>query len=289
MNPVDAHNPYAPPKADPDAPRPQVFQAARPAVDLPEALRRLNAHVADPRNLEQDRRAAGARFRPVGWVLFGIGAVSTLVMGTSAVSATSAEGVLIAGSVFGGILAVIGLVVLAVDLSLARRDVPSSPEKTLKTFFKAIPMGRFGYSWAMLCPTAREQTVGSPSLAPVDTVPGAFSLAGVAEMKAYLSSFARSSGAVMRSMGIKGVVLDSVEGDVARVDITLAFQSWPRWVSVVAVLGFVILRPLVIIGAVAFFVTRKRQTLRVRKVLIRASTGVWYVYDGDALEGAGAV
>ena len=62
----------------------------------------------------------------------------------------------------GGVLAVVGLAVLALDLSLAARDKASSPERTLKAFFKAIPMGRFGYSWAMLCPTAREQTVSSP-------------------------------------------------------------------------------------------------------------------------------
>ncbi len=189
--------------------------------------------------------------------------------------------------VVGGVLAVVGLAVLALDLSLAARDKASSPERTLKAFFKAIPMGRFGYSWAMLCPTAREQTVSSPKLGPVDTVPGAFSLAGVPEMKAYFSSFARSSGAVMRSMAVKRVVLDQVEGDVARVDATLAFQSWPRWVSVVAIVGFIVLRPLLIVGAVAYFATRKRQTIRVRKVMLRASTGVWYVHDGDALEGAG--
>jgi hypothetical protein len=57
-------------------------------------------------------------------------------------------------------------------------------------------------------------------------------------------------------------------------------------VSITTFVGFIIFRPLVIIGAIAYFVTRKRRVVRVLKTMLCAPNGVWYVYDGDVLEGA---
>jgi hypothetical protein len=92
----------------------------------------------------------------------------------------------------------------------------------------------------------------------------------------------------MRLMAVKRPVIASIEGDVARVNVELRFQSWPRWVWIVAVVGFIVLRPLFIIGAVAYFITRKRRTVHVSKTMLRAPNGVWYVCDGDVLEGRAA-
>src|SRR5262249_30289591 len=133
----------------------------------------------------------------------------------------------------GIITGILAGVSLAMDLSLVERGKPSSPEAALKSFFKAIAMGRNGHAWAALCPTAREQTVGAPSLGPVVVGSGDFSMDNESGMKAYAATFARPGQSQMRTMAVKRVTLRSVDDDVAEVDVVLAFQSWPQWVSIV--------------------------------------------------------
>ncbi len=147
-------------------------------------------------------------------------------------------------------------------------------------------MNRSGYAWATLCPTAREQRVMTPSLGPVVTGDGDFSLDDPAGMKAYLASFARPGQGQIRTMTVTRVTLRSIDGDVAEVDATLAFQSWPQWVSIVMAVSFVIFRPLALVGAVFYFALRKRHEASCTKTMLRGQNGAWYVYDGDLLEGA---
>lgn len=271
-------NPYAPPRTDVVAP----YVPAPGAHDRPDiamALARLHAHVGDPRSVEADRQASGARVRPIGWVLLALGpciAVGMMFLNDLAV----------AGAAFGFILFFIGVLIVGLDLSLTSRSTPAPPEKALKSFLRAIAMARDGYAWECLCPTAREQTVASPRLDPVQTTPGQFRLFGKAELKAYLTSFARGGGSVVRRLTFKDVQVGVREGEVVRVQAELHFQSWPRWVSITTMVGLIVFRPLVIIGAVAYFVTRKRRVVRVLKTMLCAQNGVWYVYDGDVLEGA---
>ena len=167
----------------------------------------------------------------------------------------------------------VGTMVVAADLSLVSRSKPSRPVIAFKSFLRSIANGRYGYAWTCLCPTAREQTVASPDLRPVETKPGTFTLRGVADVKAYASSFARTSGWVIRTMWATPPILRSLEGDVASVEVGLHFQSWPWWIAIVAVLGFIILRPLAIIGVVLYFAMRKRRIERVRRPCSAPKTG----------------
>ncbi|MGO8994011.1 MAG: hypothetical protein ACLQVI_11830 [Polyangiaceae bacterium] len=282
----DLSNPYAPPRSDGAGEWRSAPAAPYRTDDLGEALRRLNEFVADPRNLESDTRARGARFRTVGWVCLALGLLGAVLAGMAGTQGIDSA-FLYVGVLIGAVFAIIGLAALAMDLSLVSRSVPAPPDKTLKSFLKAIVMARYGYAWTCLSPSARDQTVPSPPLGPVQTLPGTFPLRGEADMKAYAMSFARTSGSVMRAMGVQKVILGPVEGDVARVEAHLSFQSWPRWVSIIAIVGFVVFRPLVILGAIFYFVMRKRHSVRVMKTMLRAHNGVWYVYDGDVVEGAG--
>jgi hypothetical protein len=179
-----------------------------------------------------------------------------------------------------------GALLLSMDLSLVERGKPSSPDAALKSFLKSMPMNRFGYAWAALCPTAREQKVSSPALGPVVTGDGEFSLDDPTGMKAYAATFARAGQSQMRTMAVKRVKLRSIDGDVAKVDAVLAFQSWPQWVSIVMGVSFVIFRPLILVAAVFYFVLRKRHEASVTKTMLRGQNGAWYVYDADILEGA---
>jgi hypothetical protein len=294
MQPSDLHNPYAPPQTDVGGfPLLRAGELPYRAVDLTEALRRLREHVADARNVEADEREAGPRLRRVAWVLLAIGGPLVIVIGwiftqkqeLTPVSET-VNALEIAGLVVGAMLVLVGVLVVLVDMTVAERNKPAPPDKTLRSFFKAITTSRYGYTWSCLSPTAREQTVATPDLAPIPTERGVFVLRSKEDLKAYLGTFARPAKGTMRGMTAKRVVLASTEGDIARVDVALSFQSWPRWVNVVAVAGFVVFRPLFLIGVVAYFVARKRRTVQVSKTLLRAQNGLWYVYDGNVLEGA---
>ena len=166
-----------------------------------------------------------------------------------------------------------------------QRGRPSTPEAALKGFFKAIVAARFGYAWAALSPSAREQTVRAPALGDVVTGTGEYSLQDQAGMKAYATSFAKAGDGMMRTMAVKRISVGHVDGDVATLDAELAFQSWPRWVSGVMAVGFVLFRPAVLVGVILYFAMRKRHETRVTKTLLRGRNGAWYVYDAELLGG----
>jgi hypothetical protein len=277
-------NPYAPPRAEAEPPGRRARSRHRARADLREALERLDEHVADAEAVAYDRKAAGPRIRPLTWItgVLLVASVALIAAGMGeAVGAMLPVGVGL-GIVSGTLLAV----TLSMDLTLVQRGQPSSPEDALKSFFKAIPRGRHGYAWAALSPTAREQSVGAPVLDPVRTGSGTFSMSQESGLKAYTGTFARQGQGQARTMAVKRVTVRAVDGDVAEVDVVLAFQSWPQWVSIVLVVSFVLFRPAVLIGAVLYFVTRKRREVSVTKTMLRGQDGAWYVYDADVIEGA---
>lgn len=282
MSEPDDYNPYAPPKEGGEAPA-RKKKRRRGEGDLAEAIARLNEHLADPDEVRHDAAVAGPRFRTVTYVITGLAAVA--VVGTiAAVSASNVGPLMVLAVAAALIFGILAVALWVVDASLVPLDRPAAPEATLRSYFKAMSIGRFGYAWARLCPTAREQTVEAPQLGEVATVLGAFSLADEPGMKAYVNSFARPSGDQMRTMAVKKVAIVNIEDEVATIEVELAFQSWPRWVSFAMVFGFILFRPLIIIGLILYFVMRKRCEQRVVKTLIRGSNGGWYVYAPDVLE-----
>lgn len=274
-------NPYAPPKADDREVRPRA-RRAHARGDIHDALARLDEHLSDPANVEADRRAAGPRIRVFTW---GSALVFVILLGVSLALQGSQEPLIFGiGIGLGAVAGVLALVSLIMDLLVVPHGTPSSPEAAFKSFLRAVSMGRFGYTWAALSPTAREQTVRTPALGEVVTVDGEFTMSSEAGMKQYAGAFARPGGAQMRQMAVKKVTLVSTDGDVAEVRAELSFQSWPRWVTILMVVGFILLRPLALIGVVLFFVLRKRHEVTVTKTLLRGRNGAFYLYDADILE-----
>ena len=94
----------------------------------------------------------------------------------------------------------------------------------------------------------------------------------------------RPSAGQMRQLTIHKISVPRQEGDVADVRANLTFYSWPQWVFVVFAVGFALFRPLGLVGAVLYFVMRKRHDVSVEKTLLRAPNGAWYLHDGDVLE-----
>lgn len=280
-------NPYAPPKADDGAhanAKP-AYRQRRRGGGVEEAIERLRAHVADAEAMAADRAKIGARIRRVGLgcaVVAGAGGLGAIGFA----QASHMEWCAGLSGLVAGVAFVIAIIVIPMDLSLVPREAPATPEATLKSFIKGIAMGRSGYAWATLCPSAREQAVATPELAPVETSPGEFSLATEDGFKAYVTSFARSVAGTMRTMSAKAYRVREVDGEVARVDVDLVFQSWPQWVSFVMAVGAAIFLPAIVIGVILFFVMRKTRKVTTTKTLLKASTGAWYVYDGELLEGA---
>ena len=277
-------NPYAPPKSDVDAPARRVVSARHHDGDIQQALAMLRQHVADAAWVDHDRRIAGPRIRPHGWVsaLICVAAIG------GAVVTTQIGGDMAVALAINGIIAMVAFIMalafLIMDVSLVRRDRASTPEATVKAFFKSISAGRFGYAWATLAPSARAQTVPTPDLGPIQVVQGDFSLETEKGMKDYTAAFARPGKGTMRTMAAKKVLVRAIDGDVAKIDVELAFQSWPQWVSIVMAIGAIIFRPLIIVGVVLFFVMRKKHEVRCTKTMLRAPNGVWYVFAGDLVE-----
>lgn len=276
-------NPYAPPQEDSSSQPRRARKRRRAGDDIQEALARLDDHLADPERVREDLAAAGPRVRVVTIVISVLATASLLatVVGKSS-NAIFAIGV--GASVIFGILAVI---LLVLDLSLVPYGQTSTPEAALKSFFKSMGAGRFGYAWARLCPTAREQRVETPQLG-IDTTPGEFTLTTPEDVKSYLGGFARPGGNQVRTMSVKRITVASVQDDVAVVEAELSFQSWPRWVSIVMAIGFVVFRPTILVGIILYFILRKQHKARISKTLLRGRDGAWYVYDADLLEGADA-
>lgn len=256
-------------------------RATRPA-EIGEALRQLAAHTADVNAMERERQVAGPRIRTVTMVVGGLFAVALL--GTLLFGVKEGGGLLIATLTASLLFALFAIILFAVDLSLVPRTTPSTPEAALKSYLRAINAGRPGYSWAALAPTARAQVVAVPALGPVVTQPGELSMQDEAGTRAYFGAFARPGNGQIRQLTMKKVTLANSDGDVARVGVELTFYSYPQWVSLLVVLGFMVARPLVLVGLVVLLVMRKRCTVAVQKTLLRAPTGVWYIHDADLLE-----
>jgi len=276
-------DPYAPPKADLDGPskRPRGKKRRR---DLRTALRRLNEHVADPSALAADARAAGGRIR-VATVIIGVLFVASLGLLLFAIGDTKGDALLVLAVMASVILGLLAVVMLVLDLSLVARDRPGEPEKTLRTYLKALPI-RPAYAWAMLCPTAREQAVQAPELDELPTGAGTFSMSSPDGVKQYAGTFARQGGGQMHQLALKSVIVRESDDEVAVLQVHAEFTAWPAWVSFVGVAGFILFRPLVLIGIILYFVMRKRTQRTFDKTMLRAQNGVWYVFDADLLEGS---
>jgi hypothetical protein len=279
-------NPYAPPRAETGEPRRGKRKGARAhgRRDIREALERLEEHLADREATAYDRKVAGRRVRVITIVFSALFVLSLPLVVTAL---DGKHDVMLPLSVLlAALSAILGGLLLFMDLALVDRGKPSAPEASLKAFYKAISMGRMGYAWAALSPTAREQSVYSPTLEPVMTAGGEFSLEDQAGLKAYTGTFARPGQNQIRTVAVKRISVRSFEAeDVAEVDVLLAFQSWPQWVSIVLALGAFLFRPIILVGGILYFVMRKRREVEVTKTLLRGSNGVWYLLDGNLVEG----
>lgn len=286
---MDEFDAYAPPKTESGAASPKKKRKSKKALsgDIAEAIARLNEHLADANAVERDRQEAGGRLRrpTIGFIAFT--AIATLAAGVVIANGRPGrwEPAEFGFAVFVGFLVFITLILVVVDLRFPLRDQPASPEATLKHFFQAISMARFGYAWASLCPTAREQSVEPPELGPIPVGVGSFTLRTSNELKDYTAAFARPGNGQMRTMQIKRTTLLREEDDVAVVEVHAMFQSWPQWAQILSIVGLVLIRLLgVLIFLVVFFALRKTHEVTFRKRLIRGSNGVWYVYSPQLLE-----
>jgi hypothetical protein len=277
-------NPYAPPKAAMTEAAPRRRSKAKRA-DLRAALEALEEHLADPANVAADLQAAGPRIRALTW---GFGAVGALALGFLALTFTDNEfDVNMIAGFTGGIGALIAIISLVFDVLLAPRDRAGSPEETAKSIYRAIRFARFGYVWAALSPTARDQSVKAPEIPPVDVKEGVYPMreSGTSKpwegIKHYTGAFARPGGGSVRTMTVKNVALVEEDGDVARVELQLDFQSYPMWVNIVVGISFALFRPAAIVGLILIFALRKRYSCTAQKTLLRGSNGCWYLFDAD--------
>ncbi len=290
---MDELNPYAPPEAEVGgaSKKPKKTKKSKRATgEIADAIERLNEHLDNPGNVELDRKEAGGKIRTVTYVFIVVAVVFTVGLGILAADARASrqEAILISTVVVGLLFGGLAVAFLVIDLRMTPRDQPVPPVKTLQHFFKAIALGRLGYAWAALCPTARDQSVEPPRLGDIPIGPGSFTLRSTQDLKEYLGTFARPGAGQMRTMQIKRVNLLTEDGDVAIVEVEAMFQAWPQWAQIVSVVGFVIVRLLgVILFLVLYLSLRKTQVVTFRKTLIRGSNGVWYVYSPHLLEGAG--
>ncbi|HEY4184674.1 MAG TPA: hypothetical protein VGP07_06365 [Polyangia bacterium] len=284
-------NPYAPPKADlQGAGGYLVAGGAAPtpptAAQLGDALARLKQYVALPANLASDTRAAGGLLRPVTLAFLALTVVSLLgAAATTMVPAGGKHLSLVLCGVAGGLFGLLGAALVAVDLSIGKRATPAPPEQALKRYLKAFGMGRSGYAWAALCPTAREQTVVAPKLGDLPTGEGRFQMSSPAGVKAYARTFARPGQKQMRTLRAKKITVRSVDGDLALVDADLVFQTWPSWVTAMIGICAAVFRIGLIVAVILFFVKRKRLAVTVTKTLLQGEPGVWYLFDANMLEG----
>ncbi len=107
----------------------------------------------------------------------------------------------------------------------------------------------------------------------------------------------------MRGMQLKDPTVISEDGDVAVVQATMHFQSWPQWANILLGMGGVFaarvgqkeMAPLALIGIAAavagligLLALRKKHQVIVKRTLLRGRNGAWYLLDADVLEGARA-
>lgn len=264
----------------------ELDRGAPSAVDLTEALARLDEHLGDPDRVREDLAQAGGRLRTVSVVVAGLAAIA---VGLAVYASKARPEALPAALIITFLFTIFALALVGIDLSMARRGEPSAPDVALRSYLRALAIGRFGYAWAALAPTARERRVSAPSLGDVATASGEHDLSQPEGLGAYARTFARASGGHMRSMALSRVATVRVSEDEAVVEATLVFQSWPRWVSILMGLGFVLFRllgPVILVAVIAFLIKRKRHERTIAKTLLRGRDGGWYVADADILEGA---
>lgn len=276
-------NPYAPPKASTEGPS-RRSGGRRKRGDIEDALARLDEHLSDPERVRADREAAGPRVRVVTIVFAALTVLGIVFIVAGAPSSRSP--LLPIGIIVSAVFGILAIALLVLDLSLVPYGQGSTPEAALKSVFKSMSSGRFGYAWSRLSPSAREQRVRTPVLGEIAVDPGDFSMAHQDDVKGYVNSFARPGGGQMRTMAVKRMSVVDVQDDVAVIEAELAFQSWPRWVSVAMGVGFILFRPLIIVGVILYFVMRKRHEVRVTKTLLKGRDGAWYLYDADLVEEA---
>jgi hypothetical protein len=295
-------NPYAPPATDESSPQPAArTKTKRGRGDLQAAIEALEEHLSKPANVAADLKAAGGRLRTVSGVLIALGLGGLLI--AAALSSDSRKAGPILAVTFGAILLLLGLVGATFDLQMVSRKAPAPPAATLKSHLRAFALGRYGYAWACLCPTARARSVTAPSLGPVASGIGTFSMENEAGLRAYASTFARPGGGNVRSFQVKNLTVASQDEGVAVVEAQLLFQSWPRWTTVLlwmggamgwragnatgAPIGLLGLLAAAV-GFIAMLALRKHHRVSVQRTLILGKNGVWYVFDPDILEGSSA-
>jgi hypothetical protein len=293
-------NPYAPPATDESSAAPARRTRGKKGgrKDIQAALDALDEHLADPQNVASDLKASGGRLRTITIVMLALGA-GAIVIGL-AMSGDSRQLGLIIGASIGAVFLLIGAIAVGMDLSLVSRAAPGAPTATLKSWLRGFTLGRYGYTWAMLSPTARGQTVNAPDLAPVPTGLGSFTMDREESVKAYAATFGRPGNGHMRNIQIKNVTLVREDDRVAVAQATMVFAAWPQWANIMigvgaafggrvgsgsnAPLGMIGL-VVAVIGLIGLLALRKRRTVIIQKTLLRAENGVWYMFDADILEG----
>ncbi|MRG96604.1 hypothetical protein [Polyangium spumosum] len=279
-------NPYAPPEAGPGERATTKKKKKRPASGaITEALERLNQHIDDTSAMALDQKEAGGRLRVVTMVFAGIAALALVSMVAGLMTFSSREPAFFLLIIFPVVFTILAVTLVAVDLTIVPRDRPASPDVTLRSYLRSMAMGRQGYAWACLSPTARAQTVNPPVLGDIPLGAGTFALATPAGVKDWSSTFARVGHGQIRSVQVKRASIVREDGDVAEVEVHVVFQAWPQWANMVAAVAFVLIR---LLGAILFLVLylalRKRHEVTFRKTLLRGKNGLWYVYAGDLFE-----
>jgi len=284
----DELNPYAPPEAGPGerAAAKKKKKQKRPASDaIAEALARLNRHIDDASAVAVDHKEAGGRLRGVTIVFVVLAAVAIVSMIMAVQTIPSREPAFALLIIFPIVFGILAVALCAVDLTIAPRGTPAGPEATLRSFLKAMAMGRQGYAWACLSPTARAQIVDPPVLGEIPIGSGRFSLATPSGLKDWSSTFIRIGHGQIRSAQVKRASIVRDDGDVAVIEVHAIFQAWPQWANIVAAIAFVVIRLLgAILYLVLFLALRKRHEVTFRKTLLRGKNGLWYVYAGDLFE-----
>ncbi len=277
-------NPYAPPLENFAVPVP-VYREGMLPPSLEEARRRLDEHLAHAANTEADQRMMGPRIRTATWVALGLAGVSVAVL-LAGFAVEDGGPILAIGAVLGVLFALVFTLLLVQDVRLERARRSQAPDAVLKSFFRALVM-RPGLALTSLAPTGRTRDVMPPHVPPVKLGTGTFRLTTPAEVKTYARTFCRPGGGQARFLQVKHATVFDIRGDVAIVDLDLAFQSYPQWVQIVCVIAFAAVRLVgILLIAVLYFPLRKRAVARTRKALLRGRDGLWYVVDPSVIEGS---
>ncbi|UQA58435.1 hypothetical protein [Polyangium aurulentum] len=276
-------NPYAPPEAGGSEGKKTKVQRP-PAGDVAEALDRLNAHLSDPANVAAERAAAGGRIRSVTIVFI---AIAVLMIPVLVTVMDSGPRLAVPLAIIGTVVSVLlSLALVIVDLTVPTREQLTSPDLMAKSFLRAMSMGRHGYAWACLSPTAREGTVRSPNLAPVPTKSGTFTLRSPVDVKAFSATFTRAGAGNLRGVQVRRASVVEEKGDVATVEVHALFQAWPQWAVIIGAIGSSLLGAAgVIVWLVVFLTLRKTREVTFQKTLLRGSNGLWYAYAADPFDG----